>query len=49
MSLNAVREDGFLADRVLPDGRWLTLVPLTFGRSRLCIGPKGADHYDDGW
>lgn len=40
----------WLADRKLPDGRWLTVIPLTFGRARLTVGPhpvKG--YYDDGW
>lgn len=37
-----------LAEKELPDGRWLYVVPLTFGRARLTIGPK-EDFYDDGW
>ncbi len=41
--------DAFLALRVLDDGRILTVVPLTFGRARLAIGPAGTGTYDDGW
>lgn len=32
-------EYGFLARRSLPSGKILGLVPLTFGRLRLTIGP----------
>lgn len=35
--------------RELEDGRELTVVPLTFGRARLHIGPRGGDWFDDGW
>ena len=35
--------------RVLPDGRALTLMQLTYGRARLVIGPDGSPWYDDGW
>jgi hypothetical protein len=35
--------------RDLGDGREATIVPLTFGRARICIGPKGGPTYDDGW
>jgi hypothetical protein len=35
--------------RVLPDGRILAVVPLTFGRARLHIGPPGSQMWDDGW
>jgi hypothetical protein len=33
--------------RILPDGRWLFLMPLIFGRARLGIGPAGSLQYDD--
>jgi len=26
-----------LHSRPLPDGRWIDVVPLTYGRARLCI------------
>lgn len=42
-------EEGALASRVLPDGRQAMVVPLTFGRARLTVGPVGAGVYDDGW
>lgn len=36
--------------RVLPDGRVLDVWPLTFGRSRLHIGPEvDGMFYDDSW
>lgn len=34
--------------RTLPDGRTISLIPLTFGRARLVIG-RGTETYDDGW
>jgi hypothetical protein len=40
---------GVLFRRTLPDGRILDVMPLTFGRARLHIGPAGALFYDDGW
>lgn len=39
----------FYAERLLPDGREATVVPLTFGRARLTVGPAGGLTYDDGW
>lgn len=39
----------YLAKRVLPDGRGLWVVPLTYGRARLHIGALGAYAFDDGW
>lgn len=37
-------------ERTLPDGRWITLMPMTFGNTRLCISHHaGAIVYDDGW
>jgi hypothetical protein len=41
-------EDSFLFTKTLPDGRIITVVPLTFGRARLCIG-FDEDTYEDGW
>lgn len=39
-----------LAERLLPDGRWLVVYPLTFGRARLTISAqKDAWEYSDGW
>lgn len=35
--------------RTLPDGRVLTVIPLTFGRGRLCVGPPGDVWFDDQW
>jgi hypothetical protein len=34
--------------RILPDGRILDLLPLTFGRARIAIGDGGLI-YDDFW
>lgn len=42
-------EGQFLAVRLLPDGRGLAVVPLTFGRARLCIGPGDLMTYDKAW
>lgn len=33
----------------LPDGRWLWVYPLTFGRARLSVGAAGRDWFDDEW
>lgn len=38
-----------LAERTLPNGKLLQVVPLTFGRARLYIGPADMPVYDDGW
>ncbi len=35
--------------RLLPDGREVTVWPLTFGRARLVVGAAGKPWYDDGW
>jgi hypothetical protein len=40
--------EGVLAQRDLPDGRILSVQPLTFGRARLCIGTNEWT-YDDGY
>jgi hypothetical protein len=39
---------GMLAARVLDNGRVLALVPLTFGRVRLVLGPDLMS-VDEGW
>lgn len=31
-----------LAERAFPDGRIVQVIPLTFGRARLCIMPTGS-------
>lgn len=41
--------DGFIYQRILDDGRLLAIVPLTFGRARITIGPANTGCYDDGW
>ncbi len=35
--------------RTLPDGRGAWIVPLTFGRARIVIGPVDSNLLDDGW
>lgn len=40
---------GTLAERELPDGRVIVVYPLIMGTARVCIGPAGADFYDDAW
>ncbi len=40
---------GTLAHRDLPDGRSLYVMPLTYDRARLAIGPTGALGYDRAW
>lgn len=43
-------EDDYLSPvRILPDGRQLTVEPLTFGRARLSVGPVNSMVYDDQW
>jgi hypothetical protein len=38
------------AERDLPDGRHATVIPLTFGRARICVAPARADRfYVDMW
>lgn len=41
----ALDADGFLARRTLPDGRFAGVLPLTYGRARLGVGPSA----DCGW
>ena len=39
-----------IAERTLPDGRSATVIPLTFGRARLCVSPPDNPMvYDDVW
>lgn len=38
-----------IAQRIMPDGRVASVVPLTFGRARIVIGPSDLAVYDDGW
>lgn len=40
-------ENDVLAERKLPDGRILQVIPLTYGRARLCVGPADSVCYDD--
>jgi hypothetical protein len=35
-----------LASRILPDGRIVVLVPLLFGRARLCVGHSWTEWQD---
>lgn len=37
-----------LYEKTLPDGRTITVTPLTFDRARINIG-RGIDFYDDSW
>lgn len=32
--------------RVLPDGRQAVIVPLLFGRARICVGPQASPCWD---
>jgi hypothetical protein len=38
-----------IVSRVLPDGRELSLWPMLFGNTRLCIGWPGVGAFDDGY
>lgn len=41
---------GEIASRLLPDGRRLSVIELTFGRGRLCIQQRPDDMgYEDVW
>ena len=45
-----LNERGALLTRVLPDGRVIDVVPLTFGRARLIVSGSITDQsYADGW
>lgn len=39
---------GYVAWRELPDGEWLGIVPMTFGKGRLCSGISHSG-YEDAW
>ncbi len=39
-----------IASRVLENGQRVEIVPLTFGRARICLVNRHFDQsYDDGW
>lgn len=38
-----------LAERTLPDGRRLAVLPLLFGAARLGVGPPTCTEFDDVW
>ena len=42
-------QDYHYAKRILPDGREAMVVPLTFDRARLTVGPEGEGWYERGW
>ena len=48
MAAPSMNNDGFLIKRIL-HGRLVGIVPLTFGRARIVIGPADRDELDDGW
>lgn len=35
--------------KVLPDGRGVWVLPMTYGKWRLVVGPVGSNGYDDAW
>jgi hypothetical protein len=38
------------AERKLPNGRKAEVIPLTFGRARICLTSVACEFaYDDGW
>lgn len=41
-------EDPTIVERTLPDGRIMSVIPLTFGRGRLTIA-RDRISYDDTW
>ena len=41
--------DGFIARKLLADGREIVVIPLTFGRARIGIGPAGEGYLNDVW
>lgn len=52
LGAGGLNENGEVGRRVLPDGRVLAVVPLTFGRARLYVARAETDGmgcYDDGW
>ena len=43
-------ENYYLAKRILPDGRHLAVINLTYGRARIVLSEHAsADFYLDGW
>jgi hypothetical protein len=38
-----------MESKVLPDGRELSVVPLTFGRARIIVGRVGSYELEDGY
>ena len=38
-----------MSTRQLPNGREIVVMPLTYGRARIAIGPAGADYFTDAW
>lgn len=37
-------------EKELPDGRYIYLDPMTYGKVRLCVAPeKDSEFYDDGY
>lgn len=38
-----------IASTILPDGREACLIPLSYGRARITVGPAGVWWLDDGW
>jgi hypothetical protein len=53
--LSPIEIEGAYMAFVLPDNRVLSIIPLTFGRARLCIanprydGTPDTTGYSDGW
>lgn len=42
--------DSVLFSRTMPDGRIADVIPLTYGRARLCVGREPERFgYDDVW
>lgn len=42
-------DEGVSAEKLLPGGFRLQVLPLAFGAGRLCIGVYGAGWYEDVW
>ena len=40
---------GSIGTRIRPDGQELTLYPMLFGNTRLCIGDPGLGVFDRAW
>lgn len=40
-----------IAERSLTNGKTIQVIPLTYGRARLCVGtdPEASGLYDDAW